>query len=142
MRMATKNDQEKKQVNQFLLTRGDPNEPCFHCVAKRIRQSQVEKNPKAIINKSKTAFKEQIQPNVVALETGEDGINNQRCLYLDRVNNVSSNLSKKGVQNFEELENMKMDILKKEEELVTINDAQKITAEDMNIIHKIIKLDT
>jgi hypothetical protein len=78
---------------------------------------------------------------LIALEAGEDGINDQRCLYLDRVNNVNSELSKKGASNFAELENMKQEILSKEEELVAIGDAQKITAEDINLIHKIIKLD-
>ena len=35
--------EKDKKVNQFPFTRGDANEPCFHCVAKRIRASQVEK---------------------------------------------------------------------------------------------------
>ena len=35
--------EKNAKINQFLFTRGDANEPCFHCVAKRIRASQVEK---------------------------------------------------------------------------------------------------
>jgi capsule polysaccharide export protein KpsE/RkpR len=73
----------------------------------------------------------------VLLETRNDGINNQRCLYLDRTFTENAPEIKFGIAN---LESMRRNILNKEQELVAISDAQKITAKDMKSTHNIITI--
>ena len=67
--------------------------------------------------------REQLHANLVALESGEDGFNDQRCLYLDKVNESNIDRVQKNVENYAALEVMKQEIINKEEELVAIGDA-------------------
>ena len=80
--------------------------------------------------------------NIVALEAYQEGISPEKCLYLDKVGGKNLDETGKTAENYSKLENMKQEIISKEQELVAIGDAQKITAEDITLIHKIIKLDT
>ena len=98
--------EKDKKVNQFLFTRGDANDPCFHCVAKRIRASQVEK-VKGLRSSNNVRSREEIRLNIVALEANEDDATPERCLYLDKIGDKDLDATGKTVENYQALEAMK-----------------------------------
>ena len=113
------------QVKQYMR-KHKKGEPCSNCIQKAIREDPKLRHKRTLL-----------QPNIVQLETKDDYINNQRCLYLDRT--LTTNLDK-GMVNIGSLELMRQDILEKEKELMAIGDAQKVTAKDINMIHQMIMM--
>ena len=120
-----KGGEDTENIKLYLLNRDNSAEPCSQCIAKHLRDTST----------GKPLQRELLQPGLVQFETKDDGLNNQRCLYLDKT--FSSNPDH-NMANLASLEFMRKDILVKEQELVAINDAQKITAQDMKFIHQMI----
>ena len=120
-----KGGEDTDHIKLYLLNRDNSAEPCNQCTAKHLRDTSY----------GKLIQREVLQPGLVQFETKDDGLNNQRCLYLDKT--FSSNPDH-NMANLANLEYMRKDILVKEQELVAINDAQKVTAQDMKFIHAMI----
>ena len=83
------------------------------------------KPPDARSNKN---LRDRLQPHLVTIETKEDFLNNQRCLYFDK--RAPKEVNEAG-DDMPDLELLKQEIMKKEQELEVISDANKVTADQM-----------
>ena len=106
--MVSQKTQEAESLKHYMVSRRK-DDPCTHCTSKHLRHEPPKAHPR-----------EQLPTGLVQLETKDDHLNNQRCLYLDRtyISNPSDPIA-----NIASLENMRLEILEKEHELIAINDA-------------------
>jgi hypothetical protein len=65
---------------------------------------------------------------LVTIETKEDFLNNQRCLYFDK---LAPQEAAQAAGEVPDLELLKQEIMKREQELEVISDANKVTADQM-----------
>ena len=68
-----------QQINQYLLSRGDAAEPCYHCVSKILRTNKME-----IEKMSKENDRQILTPNIITIQQNYDRDKTQPFLYLDK----------------------------------------------------------
>lgn len=95
---------------------------CSHCLSKFRRGDYKPPNARSNNN-----LRDRLQPHLVTIETKEDFLNNQRCLYFDKLAPQEA----ADVEEVPDLELLKQEIMQREQELEVISDANKVTADQM-----------